>query len=278
MVALASAQAFLIGLVLLVAGGSKFAGGFGRIQAGRTALGILVRSDPRAVLAWRLVGMTEVAVGLTVLVRPSLWAPSAVAAALLAGGALYSGWAMRHAPAHPCGCFGGGSSGPVSVQTVARASMLAVLAALAAASGGGWTYALSLGWPGGVLALEAALLFWLSPEARSLPDQLRRRARPACLFADVPLETTLSVLKRSSPWTRLRPCLTSEELLDHWRDGCWHFLSYPATIGDTQASAIFAVRVPRGKAPTRGALVEQGTRRVLVQLGEFQEQRERAPI
>jgi hypothetical protein len=163
----------------------------------------------------------------------------------------------------------GGSTDSVSKRTIARAGMLAVLSTLAVSSSGGWVHALSAVWPIEVLALEGILLAWLSPETQALLDLVRRRKRslPRCLTEDIPLEATVQALKRSTAWARLQPYLTSDKVLDHWRDGCWRFLAYGAHTDGGTASAIFAVHIPLGKGATRGALVREATRQILVQIG-----------
>lgn len=268
MTALGAAQAFLVALVLVAGGGSKLRTAFGRIESPRTALALLIKSEAHAVLAWRVVAAIELAIGTALLAWPTVRAPAVAAAALMAGATGYLAWAMRNAPDRPCGCFGDRSERKLSAAQIGRAGALAILSASAVASGGSWTEALSRGWPVGILAAEAGVLVWFSPEARDAWGWLRRPRLPDCLSRDVPLETTLRMLKQSPLWIRLRSHLTSEELLDDWRSGCWRFVSYPATYTDTSAAAVFAVRIPRAKAPIRVAFVEEATGRILVQASE----------
>jgi hypothetical protein len=268
MAALGAAQGFLVALVLLTGGASKLRGAFGKGEPLRTALGVLIKSDVRAMRAWRAIAMTELVVGFGLLAWPSVRTPSAAAAALMVGATVYLAWAMHNAPDRPCGCFGGGREGQVSAARLGRAGGLALLSALAVAAGESWVEALSRGWPLALLSVEAGLLVWLSPEARDAWVRLRPPRLPGCLSKDVPLETTLRALKQSPLWVRLRSYLTSEELLDHWRSGCWRFVSYPATVDETDAAAVFAIRVPSAKTPIRAAFVDETTGRILVQTSD----------
>jgi hypothetical protein len=103
-----------------------------------------------------------------------------------------------------------------------------VLATLAATRGGPWAQGLYEPRPLPFLALEAGVLVWLSPEARGL-WQWEGRSKsevPGCLSAQASLESVMRALKRSALWDRLRPYLTSGEVVDQWRDGRWHFLTF----------------------------------------------------
>jgi len=269
MIALASSQALLIGLVLLVAGGAKVSDGFGRSQARQTALGVLLPSDTLALLTWRGIAIAEVLVGILVLAFPSSPVPSAAAAFLLLGATAYAVGARGYAPERPCGCFGGASKRPTSIHTVVRAGVLAVGAIGAAASGAGWIEGIAQRWPITVIVLEAVLLLRFSPETRTLRAWIeQRRSRlPACLFRDIPVETTLRTLTRSAPWSELRSFLISDEPADQWRQDCWQYLSYSARIEDKQVIAIFAVHLPPSRSSVRAALVDENSGHVTWRVG-----------
>jgi hypothetical protein len=267
MVALVSSQAFLIALVLLVAGSAKFGSGFGRHYADETALGAL--AGTRAVLVWRLVAAVEVLVGLAILAFSSSAVPSAVAAALLLGATAYGAWGAHNAPGRPCGCFGGASKRTSSLRSILRAAALSITAGLAAASGTSWTAGFTQLWPIPIVALEAAALLYLAPETRVVRAWIeqRRSGLPSCLFSDIPLDVTLRALTRSAPWSQFHALLTSGRPTDEWRQDCWQYLSYPATVEEKMVEAVFAIHLPPSKGLVWAALVDGASQEVVARAG-----------
>ncbi len=53
--------------------------------------------------------------------------------------------------------------------------------------------------------------------------------------------------------------VVKDTILDHWRDGCWHFLAFPAKDDGASATAVMAVKLPPGRVQVRGAIVPDDT-------------------
>ena len=211
---------------------------------------------------WGAVAAAELAVGGFVLATVLTPWPEAAAAVLLAGAAAIALWGLRHAPDAGCGCFGAGSS-PVSVRTTARAGFLAVLAMLAGVGGEGWTavFGEPAAWVGVVLA--GVVVAWLSPELRKAAAE---RAQEAACRRRVSLERSVTRLRRSELWQRARPYVSADAPSEHWDEGCWRLICYPAVYDGEPATAVFAVSLGLGQSQNRVAFVAEAEQRVLGRL------------
>jgi hypothetical protein len=90
-----------------------------------------------------------------------------LAAATFTGYAVYAAVLVRFRPGAPCGC--GTAQRPVSVWAVARAAMLAGVAAIAT-GGGAWTHLdTAQAAAVAVIALTSALALWILPDALHVP-------------------------------------------------------------------------------------------------------------
>jgi len=265
----AVAQRFAVAGMLGAAAAGKVASG--RLRGGdlgeafTAVLAAVPRAGARA--AARLVILAEAGVAVALLV-PGVSRPASLAAAVLAAG--FVGFllaARRLAPGATCGCLGG-DGGRIGARSVARAAVLGLLALCGAAAGAssGWAVAAAHPVPAlAVLAGDAVLLLWLSPEAGRLagPSRLwaaRRRCRPGTL------ERSLPALRDSPAYEQVATLLTGrlDQPADHWSDGCWHFVSVPARYAGRPATAVFAV--PTTRAPAGGirtAVVSDATRETL---------------
>ncbi|TYB54349.1 hypothetical protein FXF51_47800 [Nonomuraea sp. PA05] len=243
---IAASQPYVIAAFLLWAGLVKLFGRRMRAQAGRTALARLT-GPARAVPALRLVGLAELAVAAALLVPP-LRPLDGVAAALLSAGFLaYLTYAAVAAPASSCGCLGTHSR-PVDVRAFARAGLLLAAALLTATAQGGEAVPLVTADPlvvlvEAVVLMEVVVLlalsaeldrYWLVPLRRLLVRVRRPLAIPPP--ADVPLEASLHLLRRSLAYCSAAAQLTSD-VLESWDEDGTRFVVY----GARGRTAVFAV-------------------------------------
>jgi hypothetical protein len=176
---------------------------------------------------------------------------------LTAVGALHELRTRR--PDAGCGCFGDLSDTPVGGRTITRS---ALLSAAAVASVGvpplrmpGTTSAAGL--LIGCAALEIALLALLSPELGEI--LVRLGYSEPCEIRRLPVERTLAGLRSSAAWRRYRRQLTGSEPSDIWREGCWRFVVYEATVLDRPADIVFAVYLQTRRPPVRAAVLDART-------------------
>jgi hypothetical protein len=259
--------------LFLVAGGVAKAVDVSRGDVGGTVLARLVdgRAPQRAV--WALVAAAELAVGVLVVAGLAVPWPEVAAALLLAGAGLVAVWGIRNAPDAGCGCIGARSTAKVDRRTVVRAGLLAILAALAAAGGASWMSALDESAAVVAVVVAGIALAWLSPELSGLrnavaprlagPASRVRRLRAAACSRRVSLERSVGRLRRSELWERARPYLSTDEPIEHWDEGCWRLLCYPAVFGGEAVTAVFAVNLGLGQVPNRVAFVNEAERRVV---------------
>ncbi|MEW9553665.1 MauE/DoxX family redox-associated membrane protein [Nonomuraea sp. NPDC050783] len=249
---IAASQPYVIALFLLWAGLVKLLSRRTRAQAGRTALARLVGAA-RAVPALRLVGLAELAVAAALLVPPVHPLDGAAAALLSAGFLAYLAYASVAAPATSCGCLGGHSR-PVDVRAFARAGLLLAAGLLATGATGAHPPLVPLAVLEVValLALSAELdRHWLVPLRR-----LRARLCPPLAVppaGDVPLETSLHLLRRSPAYCSASARLTSD-VRETWDEDGTRFVVYGA--GDR--TAVFALPLGGDDPRTvRVALVDE---------------------
>lgn len=252
----------LLAVVLLLAASTKLGNRFDRMTAMRTALARFV-PEGAAVAAWRVLAVLEAAVGAGLLTSPRSRLPAAAAAFMLLAASSYALLALKKAPDRACGCFGAAAGEPVTALTAARALLLAATATTLATIGDHWTSLATVRWWALAAGTEALALVAVSPDIRASVGALVRRRMPSCLTSYAPLETCKLLLARSGVWERLGPVLDGAELADHWRDGCWSFLSFRTSWNEQHATAVFAIRVPPGPRHIRAAVLDDRTGRVL---------------
>jgi hypothetical protein len=271
--AIASGLALWPGL-FLVAGGLAKALDLRRNDLRRTVVARLLpdRVPPRG--AWAAVAAAELGVGALVLAGLLVPVPEVAAAVLLAGAALVAGWGVRHAPGAPCGCLGARSRTTVSPRTVVRAGSLSALAAIAAVGGEAWTALLHEPWALAAAAAAGAALAWLSPERGQAVTSLRgaaglraRRLRDAaCTHRSIPVDRTVARLRGTEVWRRASPYLAADAPSEHWEEGCWRLMCYPAVYEGESATAVFAVHLGPWQRPRTVAFVNEDEQRVLARL------------
>jgi hypothetical protein len=254
----------LLATVLLLAASTKLGNRFDRATATSTAFAQFV-PEGAAVGAWRVLAVLEAAVGVGLLTFPASRLPAAVAAFMLLAASGYALLALKKAPDRPCGCFGAATGESVTALTAARALLLAATATTLATIGGRWTSAAAVRWWALAAGVEALALVTISPDVLASAGSLVRRRMPSCLTSYAPLETCKLLLARSGVWERLGPMLDGAELADHWRDGCWSFLSFRTSWNEEHATAVFAIRLPPGPRRIRATVLDDRTGRVLAQ-------------
>ncbi|HEY3702940.1 MAG TPA: MauE/DoxX family redox-associated membrane protein [Acidimicrobiales bacterium] len=250
---LASTQGLVIGLVLVIAGLVKLPVAALRELVRSSALTTLAGSAHRARLAWRVVALAELGVGLCVLVLPGQVWPLVAAAVLLVSGLVYIAVGHRARPGSPCGCFGGLSSGAPWWQSFLRTGLLLGCCLAALAGNDRWTTA--GGGPGvwALVAVELIALVLVSPERRGLARVTGgwiRRSRLTlerwqmgedCANAAGPPAPETRWLSETALWSRVSDYVSTGEASEIWREGCWEFATFPGRYEGAQATVVFGI-------------------------------------
>lgn len=267
---IAPLQPLLLGAVLLWSARLKLLSRHAPAQAARSALAPLLGAE-RALPAYRLVGAVEAALALLLLAPPALPAEAAATAALSVGFAGYLAYARIAAPESSCGCLSATRT-PVRWRSFARTGTLLTASLLALPSSTGWLDPLRERPLSGaaLLLAEAAVLAALSPELDHLwLDPVRQlkvrltRPLPAGSF-DVPLDSTVEQLQRSSVYRETAALLTSD-VREHWDSDDWRILVHTARYQGQEVAAVYAVpRLRYQPAAVRLVLVDEPTGRVLL--------------
>jgi hypothetical protein len=247
---IATAQILVLATVLLVAGIAKLAS-----KNPTEGLAALVR--PR--FARRLnvtVALAEIAVGIALFVAPVL--PVRVVAALMlvtaAGVVLHM---RRVRPKAGCGCFGSLSRAPIGWRAVTRTVAFAVLAVAVIPFAAEFSvYAVM------IAVVELAVIVAVSPEVAERKPVVADD-KMHCSVRRVPHEQTVAALHASAQWREHLPLLDAAEPVEAWREGCWRFFSYPATVDGESAHAVFAVLVEGAPPPVKVALVTATDDRII---------------
>lgn len=287
----ASLQFLVIGTILLCAGGWKALGSRSDDIALRSALFVMVRRTGRTKAVYQLVGVGELVVGFLLLLPFGRWWTIRLATAMAVGFLIYLVVSYKVAPGRPCACLGTRET-PISWQTIGRAGLLVVLSII------GWTaqyYWLTMvrtePWSLGIVVIEALVFIGFSPELREplrtsqlvQQGQVTFQPEQSCATLTVPLSDTMDYLRTSASFREFAPFI-STDMIDHWREGCWRFVSFTAEFKGQTATAIFAVPILAQLEQVRAALVnDDGT--VLVTAGpsaaesrDVQLQALRAPV
>jgi hypothetical protein len=249
---IAGVQVFVVGVVLCGAGLGKIIWPPDRNGPRKTALSRLLNSPDRLRFVWRFVSTAQVAIGSLCLTLPVERWPEAGALVLLIGATIYVSWALRSAPHLDCGCLGLPSK--LGRRSLARISLLLIAASASVMFPQPWIGAVVNPLGGAVALGEIVMVGSLGDEWRAVLAPTRHvitRWRSSL----VGRKAVLAVLHRSQLWERWRPYLTGTFPTEQWRDGCWHFLCFPATVQDRQATAVFAVHLPSARPLVRAALV-----------------------
>lgn len=247
---IATGLGLLAGGFLVVAGAGKLLELRGETEARRgenqpahSLLDEVVPSWFPSTLASVLLLAFELTLGLAILlgiVYP--WAEIATTVFFVIVAAV-AAWGLEHAPEADCGCMGALGQGQVSLQSVARASLLAAMVAADAAVGSAAGLAtLDSSWvTAAAVFIGGAALLCLSPELpRSLVgDQFQRLRVAMCRRSVLPQQAAVARLRSSDLWDRWGPIVSGDEPLDDWSDGCWRFVCFPARYNGRDVTAVF---------------------------------------
>jgi len=158
-----------------------------------------------------------------------------------------------------CGCFGDFSTAPVSGRTLARSAFLAV-AALSTISLPAMNKSMLNTNKVGVLATLAAELIILGALSPELGEGLIRLGYSApCELRATSAERTLAALRRSKQWRRRVGMITDPAPIDMWRELCWRYAVFPASVEDRRTEVVFAIFLAQRHPTVHAALVDAGT-------------------
>jgi len=270
----ADLQALVIGAILLWAGTWKVFVPRSWEIAVRSALALLFHRKSTIRGIYRLVGVTELTVGLLLLLPPYHQWEMGLASGVAAAFVVYVLFSLKAAPGRPCGCLGGHET-TISGRTLARAGLVLMLALVGWTAQHFWLTAIVTNpWLLGLVGVETLLLAALSPElgwSRIKPlAHMNRRLQPQaeldCAVASAPMSETWEQLRLSDSFQSLTRYLKSD-VLESWRDGCWRFLCFEAEYEGRKATAVFAVPVLRQPHRVRAAIVDHVEDEVLLTLG-----------
>jgi Methylamine utilisation protein MauE len=158
-----------------------------------------------------------------------------------------------------CGCFGDFSTAPVSGRTLARSALLAV-GALSTIGLPAVTEPRSTGTAVRLLAIMAAELVVLGALSPELGEGLVKLGySEPCELRALPAERTLAALRRSKQWRRHCGLITSDAPIDMWRELCWRYVVFPASLQGHPADVVFAVFLARRRPAIHVAMVDAAT-------------------
>ena len=255
----AASQTLLVGVVLALAGISKFSKQ-GMVAAEGTGLARLIRRRSMLRRTWKAIGVVESVTGLALLMDGQPIA-TLFAAGLLVSTLVYTSWAWMVHPTSSCGCFGAHSAAPVSRESVLRTGLICAFALVAVFGRGSWWDVPSWAWP--VLAVEAVVVLALSPE-RHLVRRRGAIALSKLCRACLPLAPNGPIM-HSRAWKRLSDARpeSQPELIDSWHVGCWRFLAFSLTGAESGPTAVFAIPPLWPLRRIRGSIADVGERRVV---------------
>jgi len=155
-----------------------------------------------------------------------------------------------------CGCFGDLSETPVSLRSLVRAAALcaAAMASIGAPPPHLPPSSLQALLLVAVAAAELLLLAAMSPEIGEI--MIRLGYSEPCEARRVPVGKTLAALQASREWRNWQPYLAMPTPADIWREGCWRFVTYPASVDDRKADIVFAVYLQARRPAIRAAVVD----------------------
>jgi hypothetical protein len=242
----------LLGLLLAWTGAAKAFSRTLRVQAADSALLKLIGELERTVLAFRVLGVTELGLAAALLLVPT-WRVPALGVTLLGAGFVgYLAYAKAKFPASSCGCTAGPS--PITWRAFARAGLVVAGGAASFAVAGPW-WGVVLSRPLGALAVVggAAVVVgalstdldhvWLVP-LRRLRIRLFGNPLAAGGSDDNPLAASVELLERSLAWEAAGPVVRSG-LLESWDEAGWRILRYSGRYGEDgsarKVSVLFAL-------------------------------------
>ncbi|MGH7862845.1 MAG: MauE/DoxX family redox-associated membrane protein [Candidatus Dormibacteraceae bacterium] len=267
-------QPLVVGLVFCSTGLSKLmAPRSGDLIANSALVSLFGLGAARAI--YRVVAVIEILLAVLLLVGPErIWVTRA-ASALAVSFVVYLLISLKVAPGRPCGCFGGSES-PISWRTLSRAGFVCAFSVLAWPARESWLATLvSDPWYLGIVGAQLVLLAAISPEFirgklatthQAMPKTSFPLGDEDCGSAQVPLSESLNQLRASAMYSSHSAFLRSD-MIEHWREGCWRFLSFGARYEGRKVTAVFAVPVMYQPDRIRVALVDETDGTVLLAKG-----------
>ena len=73
-------------------------------------------------------------------------------------------------------------------------------------------------------------------------------------------------LRRSELWQRARPYVSADAPTEHWDEGCWRLMCYPAVYEGESVTAVFALNLGLRQSRNKVAFVDEVEQRVLGRL------------
>lgn len=268
----AALQALVVGLIFAWAGLWKVASPEARRLAVQSALGKILPTPGLAVAAHLLVGAGEIAVAVLLLASPWHWFGMRVATVFTVGFIGYLALAWRIAPEQPCACMGGRAT-RISRRSVVRAVLLLLLTLIGWGTRQFWASALvAAPWVALIILVEVTLLWLVSPEfgwqgarfEQRLIKAAWRRFDPPCAEVALDWDTVERRLRDTPPYQQLAPSLST--ITDHWREGCWGFVSYAANYENRPATAVFAIPTRFDARDVSAAVVDDGSNATVLSL------------
>jgi hypothetical protein len=158
-----------------------------------------------------------------------------------------------------CGCFGDFSTAPVSARTLARSALLAG-SALATINVGQIQLPRTSAATIQVLAILAAELIVIGALSPELGEGLIRLGySEPCELRNVPVDRTITALRRSKQWRKLSAMISDDVPADIWRELCWRYVVYPSSYDDREVQLVFAVFLQQRRPTVHSALVDAVT-------------------
>jgi hypothetical protein len=159
-------------------------------------------------------------------------------------------------PAAGCGCFGDLSDTPVNWRTLTRTALfcgaaVATLGMPALHKPASATAAMAVL---GVLVAEVSVLAALSPEFAEV--MVRLGYNEPCEVRRLPVARSLTALRASPQWRQYHRYLITREPTDVWREGCWRFAVFPATLTGRRVEVVFAVHLTPRRPEVRVGLYD----------------------
>lgn len=251
----------LLAALLLVAGAAKLAGArrrpaeedAGVESASMFGPAMLMSLDGRVPMA--ALATMEISLGVALLATPSV-VFRAITIVVFATATWVIVELRSRRPGVGCGCFGPLSQAPACTRSLVRAALLTAAAAsvvgvpvsgvevlgeLSAAQGVG-------------LAVELALIAFISPELHTALDRLRHRV--PCEVRERPVTATLRRLRGSRAWRKHAALLVGSEPVDIWRELCWRYVVYRGRANGRVVDVVFAVYLKGLRPPVWVAVVD----------------------
>lgn len=166
-------------------------------------------------------------------------------------------------PGAGCGCFGDLSDSPIGARTITRSVVLC----LASAAAVGVPPLRSPSWPGQagitgtLIVAELAIIAALSPELGAV--MVRLGYSEPCELRRLSIERTVAALRGTAQWRRYRHQVSARTPVDVWREGCWRYLVFPATVDGRAVELVFAVYMKARRPPVRSAMLDAASGEVL---------------